>query len=288
MAQKFNNQGIIGKMGKTLHDFAGFIFRPWINASLFKRMQTRIEDLERKLYRTSPETELSQQSQQKMISSLHQQLVSLEESTNSRLEKIVNYELRNQILEITKEQIGFITKIIKPTVEVLIKELEDKKLSHVGILNLKEIQERQEKLRYSLEYIERELVSSLPELESQRAGCIEGGRWLLANRIELAQTVANELLTQEHPHIEEFRRNLSKYLKLIGSCMENEIEPRLLYKGVVSHYEPPVEIYLKAFESIRGKYISEWQNSAVVSDKAVDELKGYLDYLIDYFINVLV
>jgi len=285
MAQKLNNEGVIGKMGKTLHGFAGFIFRPWTNASLFKRMQRRIEDLERKLYKTSSQGGLSEE---KMISSLQKQLNSLEESTNNRLEKIVNYELRNQVLEITKEQIGFITKIIKPTVEVLIRELEDKKLSHVGIINLKEIQERQEKLRYSLEYIERELSASVPELESQRAGCIEGGRWLLANRMELAQTVARELLTQQHPHIEEFRRNITKYLKLIGSCMENEIEPRLVYKGVVTHYEPPVEIYLKAFELIRSKYISEWQKSAVVSDKAIDELKGYLDYLIDYFINVLV
>lgn len=285
MAQKFSNQGIIGKMGKNLYGFAEFIFSPWVNASLFKRMQRKIEDLEIKLNRTSSKTDLSQQT---IISSMQQQIANLEENTNSRLEKIVNYELRNQILEITKEQVEYITKIIKPTVEVLIRELEDKKLSHVGIINLKEIQERQEKLRYSLEYIERELTSSLPELESQRAGCMEGGRWLLANRIEVAQTVAYELLTPEHPHIEEFRRNISKYLKLIGSCMENEIEPRLLYKGVVNHYEPPVEIYLRAFESIRSKYISEWQNSAVVSDKAIDELKGYLDYLIDYFLNVLV
>ncbi|BAY80848.1 hypothetical protein NIES267_03130 [Calothrix parasitica NIES-267] len=285
MAQKLNNQGIIGKMGRNLHSFAGFIFSPWVNASLLKKMQRRVEDLERKLYQASPQTDLSQQ---KIISSLEQQLASLEEKTNSRLEKIVNYELRNQILEISKEKIEYITKIIKPTVEVLIRELEDKKLSHVGIINLKEIQERQDKLRYSLEYIERELTSSLPELESQRAGCIEGGRWLLANRIEVAQKVASELLTSEHPHVEEFCRNISKYLKLIGSCMENEIEPRLLYKGVVSHYEPPVEIYLRAFESIRSKYVNEWQNSAVISDKAIDELKGYLDYLIDYFINVLV
>ena len=286
MAQKLNNQGIIGKMGRNLHSFAGFIFSPWVNASLLKKMQSRVEDLERKLYKASPRKDLSQQ--QKMISSLEQQLASLEENTNSRLEKIVNYELRNQILEISKGRIEYITKIIKPTVEVLIRELEDKKLSHVGIINLKEIQERQDKLRYSLEYIERELTSSLPELESQRAGCIEGGRWLLANRIEVAQTVAYELLTPEHQHIEEFCRNISKYLKLIGSCMENEIEPRLLYKGVVSHYEPPVEIYLRAFESIRSKYVNEWQNSAAISDKAIDELKGYLDYLIDYFINVLV
>ncbi|MEM7712068.1 MAG: hypothetical protein AAF349_00490 [Cyanobacteria bacterium P01_A01_bin.68] len=285
MAQKLNNQGIVGKMGRNLHSFAGFIFSPWVNAPLLKKMQSRVEDLERKLYKVSPRKDLSQQ---KMISSLEQQLASLEENTNSRLEKIVNYELRNQILEISKERIEYITKIIKPTVEVLIRELEDKKLSHVGIINLKEIQERQEKLRYSLEYIERELTSSLPELESQRAGCIEGGRWLLANRIEVAQTVAYGLLTPEHQHIEEFCRNISKYLKLIGSCMENEIEPRLLYKGVVSHYEPPVEIYLKAFESIRSKYVNEWQNSAAISDKAIDELKGYLDYLIDYFINVLV
>lgn len=285
MAQKLNNAGVIGKMGKTLHGFAGFIFSPWVNASLFKRMQRRVEDLERKLYKTSSQSELSQE---KMISSLQQQLDVLEESTNNRLEKIVNYELRDRVSEGIQEQIDFIVKIIKPTVEVLIRELEDKKFSHVGIINLKEVQERQDKLRYSLEYLEKELTASLPELESQRAGCIEGGRWLLANRIKLAQTVARELLTQEHPHIEEFCRNISKYLKLIGSCMENEIEPRLVYKGVVTHYEPPIEIYLKAFELIRSKYIRDWQTSGVVSDKAIDELKGYLDYLIDYFVNVLV
>ncbi len=272
-------------MGKSLYGFAGFIFSPWVNASLFKKMQRRIEHLENKLYQSSPQTELAQQ---KMISSLQQQFHSLEETTNNRLEKIVNYELRHQILEVIQEQIDFMSKIIKPTVEVLLKELEDKKLSHVGIVSLKEIQERQDKLRYCLEHLERQLTASLPALEAQRAGCIEGGRLLLANRIELAQAVACELLTQEHPHLDEFHRNISKYLKLIGSCMENEIEPRLLYKGVVTHYEPPVEIYLKAFELIRSKYISEWQSSAVVSDKAIDELKGYFDYLIDYFITVLV
>ena len=56
----------------------------------------------------------------------------------------------------------------------------------------------------------------------------------------------------------------------------------------VGFWLPPYEIYLKAFESIRSKYVNEWQNSAAISDKAIDELKGYLDYLIDYFINVLV
>ncbi|MCJ8281293.1 MAG: hypothetical protein MJK14_15810 [Rivularia sp. ALOHA_DT_140] len=225
MAQKLNNAGFIGKIGKTLHGFAGFIFSPWVNASVLQKMQRRVENLETKLYQTSPQAQFSQE---KMISSLQQQLSYLEEKTNNRLEKILHYELRNQVLQVTQEQIGFITQIIKPTVEILIRELEDKKLSHVGIINLKEIQQRQDKLRYSLEHIERELTVSLPELESQRAGCIEGGRWLLANRIELAQTVARELLTSEHPHIEEFRRNISKYLKLIGSCMENEIEPRLV------------------------------------------------------------
>jgi|GEM_PF-2855350 len=285
MAQKLNNTGVLEKIGKTLYGFAEFIVSPWVNASQLKVMHKRIEGLERKLYQPEPQTELSQE---KMIYSLQQQLDFLEESTNNRLEKIVNYELRSQVLEIIHEQIDFIAKIIKPTVEVLLRELEDKKLSHVGIVSLKEIEERQDKLRYSLEYIERELTASLPELEAQRAGCIEAGRWLLANRIELAHTVASELLSREHPHIEEFRRNISKYLKLIGSCMENEIEPRLLYKGVVTHYEPPVEIYLKAFELIRSKYIRDWQSSAVVSDKAINEFIGYFDYLIDYFVNVLV
>lgn len=285
MAQKLNNTGVLEKIGKTLYGFAEFIVSPWVNASRLKVMHKRIEGLERKLYQPEPQTELSQE---KMIYSLQQQLDFLEESTNNRLEKIVSYELRSQVLEVIHEQIDFIAKIIKPTVEVLLRELEDKKLSHVGIVSLKEIEERQDKLRYSLEYIERELTASLPELEAQRAGCIEAGRWLLANRIELAHTVASELLSRQHPHIEEFRRNISKYLKLIGSCMENEIEPRLLYKGVVTHYEPPVEIYLKAFELIRSKYIRDWQSSAVVSEKAINEFIGYFDYLIDYFVNVLV
>jgi hypothetical protein len=285
MPQKFNNTGVLANMGKSLHGFAEFIFSPWMNASRLKGMQRRIEILETKLSQAAPQTELSQD---KMINSLQQQMDFLEESTNNRLEKILNYELRHQVLEIIQEQIDFLTKIIKPTVEVLLRELEDKKLSHVGVVSLKEIQARQDKLRYSLEYLEKELTAPLPDLEAQRAGCIEGGRWLLASRIELAQTVAWELLTQKHPHTEEFRRNISKYLKLIGSCMENEIEPRLLYKGVVTHYEPPVEIYLKAFELIRSKYIRDWQSERVVSDKAIDELKGYLDYLIDYFVNVLV
>ena len=47
MAQKLNNQGIIGKMGRNLHSFAGFIFSPWVTASLLKKMQRRVEDIER-------------------------------------------------------------------------------------------------------------------------------------------------------------------------------------------------------------------------------------------------
>ena len=285
MAQKLNNTRVLEKMGQTLYGFAEFVISPWVNASRLKGMQRRIDSLERQLYNNSPQTELSQV---KLISSLQQQLDFLEENTNNRLEKIINYQLRHQVLEVIQEQIDFIAQIIKPTVEVLLKELEDKKLSHVGVISLKEIQQRQDKLRYSLEYLETEFTLSLPELEAQRAGCIEGGRWILRNRLELAQTVAWELLTSEHPHLEIFSRNISKYLKLIGSCMENEIEPRLLYKGVVTHYEPPVEIYLRAFELIRSKYIKDWQDSDVISDKAIDELKGYFDYLIDYFVNVLV
>ncbi len=285
MAQKLSNTGVMEKMGKNLHGLAGFLFSPWVNASLFKRMQRRIEDLENNLYQAESQKQLSQE---KMISSLQKQLSLLEESTNNRLEKIVNHELRHQVVEVIQEQIDFMTKIIKPTVEVLMRELEDKKLSHIGVVSLKEIQERQDKLRKSLEYIEQELTASLPELELQRAGCIEGGRWLLTHRVQLAQDAALELLAPEHLHLEEFRRNLTKYLKLIGSCMENEIEPRLLYKGVVTHYEPPVEIYLKAFELIRSKHVSDWQASGVVSDNAIHELQGYLDYLIDYFVNVLV
>ena len=285
MAQKLNNREVLEKMGRTLHGFAEFIISPWVNASLLKRMQGRVEGLERKLYHGYQKTELSQD---KVIYSLQQQLDFLEESTNNRLEKVVNYELRHQVLEIVKEHIDFIAKIIKPTIEVLLKELEDKNLSRVEVVSLKEIQQRQDKLRYSLEYLEREITVSLPELEAQRAGCIEAGRWILTNRIELATVVAQDLLNSEHRYLEVFIRNISKYLKLIGSCMENEIEPRLLYKGVVTHYEPPVELYLKAFELIRSKYISDWQKSAVISDKAIDELKGYFDYLIDYFVNVLV
>ncbi|AFY58131.1 hypothetical protein Riv7116_5765 [Rivularia sp. PCC 7116] len=285
MAEKINNAGVIEKMGKALHDFTGFIFSPWINASLFRKMQRRVEDLENKLYKTSSQTASSQE---KMVSSLQRQLDLLEESTSNRLEKIANHEVRHEVSETIQKQIDILTQIIKPTVEILLEELEDKKLHNGGVISLKDIQERQNKLRYSLECIERELTASLPELESQRAGCIEAGRWLLANRIQLAQTVARELLTQEHPHIEEFRRVISKYLKLIGSCMENEIEPRLLYKGVVNHYEPPVEIYLRAFELIKSKYVNNLQKDGVVSAKAVEELKGYLDYLIDYIMNVLV
>ena len=81
MAQKLNNAGVIGKIGKTLHSFAGFIFSPWVNASLFKRMQRKVEDLEKKLYKTSPQPDLYQEN---MIVSLQQQLDVLEESTNSR------------------------------------------------------------------------------------------------------------------------------------------------------------------------------------------------------------
>ena len=119
MTQKFNNTGVLEKMGKTLHIFAGFIISPWVNENLFNKMQKRIEILERKLESESSQAELSQE---RMIYSLQKQLDLLEESTNNRLEKILNYELRHQVLEVIQGQIDFITRIIKPTLEVLLRE----------------------------------------------------------------------------------------------------------------------------------------------------------------------
>ncbi|WP_026735614.1 hypothetical protein [Fischerella sp. PCC 9605] len=284
MRENTKKIGVLQQIGKTLYEFAEFIISPWLYGGSVHPLKRRVELLERRVYQGLQDKE---ESQDRVIQDLQQQIDCLQESSNSQLEKIINYELRQQVLGVLKEQTNIVNKIIKPAVEDVMRELEHKKQLSETTTNTAEIQKRQDRLRQSLANIEK-LTTSLPYLEAQRAACIEAGRWLLARRVEVAQRVTNELLSPQHSQTEELRQNICKYLKLLGSCMENEIEPRLLYKRVITHQQPPVQTYVKAFQLIKSKYISDWEFSHQISSKAAEELRGYFSYLIYYLLTALV
>ncbi|WP_315790173.1 hypothetical protein [Fischerella sp. JS2] len=284
MRENTKNIGVLHKVGKTLHELAEFIFNPWLNSASVHPLERRLQLLERRVYQGMLDKE---ESQDLVMHDLQQQIDCLQESTNSRLENIIKYELRHQVLEVLKEQAHIINQIIKPAVEDVISELEHKKQYFQPSTNTAEIQKKQDKLRQSLAYIE-DLNASVPHIEAQRAACIEAGRWLLSRRLELAQAVTSKFLSPQHPQAEEFCRNICKYIKLLGCCMENEIEPRLLHKKVITHQQPPVQTYVKAFQLIKTKYINDWESSQQVSTQAAEELRGYFNYLLHYLLTVLV
>lgn len=282
MAQNINKVGVVQKSIKILQDFAVFIISPWLNRASVKSLQKRVDSLERHFYQGLPNTE---QRLESLIGHLQHQFNILQDSTKNRLDRLLEYELRQQVLDVLKEQTDIIIENIKPSVENLIRELEENKRSE-GKASLADVQGKQHKLQQSLAQIQ-QLTTSLPSLEAQSAACLEAGFWLLAHREELAQEVADELLGSQHPQREVFRHNLGRYLKLLGSCLENGIEARLLYQGIITHHQPSVETYVKAFKLIQDKYISYWENSAQVSTEAVVELRAYFNYLIDYLVKVL-
>lgn len=114
---------VLHKVGKTLHELAEFVFNPWLNSTSVHPLERRVQILERRLYQGMVEKE---EFQDIVIQDLQQQIDCLQESTNSRLEDLINYELRDQVLEVLKEQRNIINEIIKPAVEDVIYELEHK------------------------------------------------------------------------------------------------------------------------------------------------------------------
>lgn len=282
MAQNTKSIGVLERIGKTLQEFAFFFISPWRYRATVKSLQKRVDFLERRLYEM-PNTEERLES---IIQHLQSQLNFLQDSKKNRLDNLLESDLRQQVLDVLKEETYLISKIIKPTVEVLINELEDKKQVRQGSASAADVRVREEELQESIAQIQ-QLTASLPQLEAQTAACLEAGHWLLAHRAELVEHVGDELLSPQHPQIEEFRYNLGKYLKLLGGCLENGIEPCLLYQGVITHHQPPVEIYMKAFKLIRDKHISDWESSYQLSTQAAEQLRAYFSYLIDYLVKAL-
>ncbi|MEC4818615.1 MAG: hypothetical protein SAK29_35880 [Scytonema sp. PMC 1069.18] len=281
MAQNIRKNRFLHKFGKNFQEFAEFIVSPWFHRTSVKSLQKRVEYLERRVYQGLPTIEKRLES---VIEHLQHQLNFLQNNTKNQIDSFVEYDLRQQVLEVLKEQTHVIVQTIKPTVEDLIHELEDKKYSE-DKLSPASIQARQNKLLESLVEIQ-QLATLLPNLEAQTAASLEAGRWLLANREELAQDVAQELLSSQHPQVDVFRYNLNRYLKLLGSCLENGIEPRLLYQGMIAHQQPPVEKYLEACQLIKDRYIQDWEHSAQISTKAAEELRKYFSYLSDYLVQL--
>lgn len=281
MAQNINKTGVLHKVGKTLLEFVQFIFRPWLHSASVKHMQRRVDYLERRVYEGLPNTE---QRLESLIQHLQRQLNFLQDSTKNRIDKFVEHDLRQQVLEIFKEQTHVIAQTVKPTVEDLIQELENKK-QWTSNSTAADIQAKQHKLQESLVQIQ-QITALLPRLEAHTATCLEAGHWLLAHREDVAQQVAQELLGGQHPQVEVLRHNLCKYLKLLGSCLENGIEPRLLYQGIITHQQPPAKTYLEAFKLIQDKYIREWEFSSEISTQAAEELRKYFSYVSNYLVSI--
>jgi hypothetical protein len=283
MAQNIRKNGFLHKLGKNLQEFAEFIVSPWFHRTSVKSLQKRVEYLERRVYQGLPNTEKRLES---IIEQLQHQLNFLQNNTKNQIDNFVEYDLRQQVLEVLKEQTHIIVQTIKPTVEDLIRELEDKKYSE-DKANPADIRSRRHKLLASLVEIQ-QLATLLPRLEAQTTASLEAGRWLLINREELAQNLAHELLGSQHPEVEVFRYNLNRYIKLLGSCLENGIEPRLLYQGMIVHQQPPIEKYLEACRLIKDRYLRDWKQSGQISTKAAEELRKYFNYLTNYLDKVLI
>lgn len=139
MRENTKNIGVLHKVGKTLHELAEFIFNPWLNSTSVHPLERRLQLLERRVYQGMLDKE---ESQDLVMHDLQQQIDCLQESTNSRLENIINYELRHQVLEVLKEQAHIINQIIKPAVEDVIYELEHKKQYSQPSINTAEIRKK--------------------------------------------------------------------------------------------------------------------------------------------------
>ncbi|NMG19094.1 hypothetical protein [Brasilonema bromeliae] len=300
MAQNINRVGMVQKYTKILHDLAIFIISPWLERASVKSLQKRVDYLERRLCQDLPNTE---QRLGSLIQQLQRQFNLLQDNTTNRLDKLLEYDLPQQVLDVLKEQTDLIIQNIKPIVEDLIREQEENKPLQENIsealIQVKhhKIEEFSEHLQeftalpfgFAVAYGGRPSCSavSLPLPEEQSAASLEAGLWLLAHRDKITQEVADELLGLQASQTEVFRQNLSRYLKLLGSCLENGIQPRLLYQGIITHEQPAVEIYVNGFKLIQNKYIKCWEDSAQVSTEAAQQLRVYFKYLIDYLLKAL-
>ncbi|MGH8000739.1 MAG: hypothetical protein ACREPR_15255 [Brasilonema sp.] len=281
MTQNVNKVGVMQKSTKILQYLAIFIISPWLDKVSVKSLQKRVDYLERNLYEELSNTE---QRLESVIQQLQHQFNFLQDSTKNQLDNLLEHDLRQQVLNVLKEQTDLMIQNMKPIVEDLMREREENKRSQ-GNISQAHIQVKQHKIQESLAQIQ-PLPASLAPPEAQSAACLEAGFWLLAHREEIAQQVADDLLSSQHPQVEVFCYNLGRYLKLLGSCLENKIEPRLLYQGIITHHQPPVEAYMKAFKLIQNQYIRYWEDSAQVSTEAAKELQAYFKYLIDYLVKV--
>ena len=282
MAQNIKDIAVWQKFSKTLQGLVEFILGPWLYRADIKPLQEKVYLLERRMYKSLQETEERLES---TIQNLQTQLDSLKDNTNYQLEGLKRADLSNQVEDVL-QQIVHISQVIKPSVDVTVRERGDKNPRLSETTNIAEIVAEHHRFQDTLEQLE-ELTASFPNLEVQRLACLEAGKWLLKHRAEVARLVALELLVPQHPQIEEFRHNIRQYLKLLGHCLENGIEPRLLYQGVITHQQPSVEIYLKAFELIKNEYLTDWESLEGLSTQAAEELRRYLSYLIDYVVNYL-
>jgi hypothetical protein len=283
MAQNINRVKMVQKPTKSLHDLAKFIISPWLERPSVKSLQKRVDYLERRLCQELPNTE---QRLESLIQQLQRQFNFLQDSTTNRFHKLLEYDLPQQVLDVLNEQTDLIIQNIKPIVEDLIREQEEKKRLQENISEAL-IPVKHHKIEEFSEHLQ-EFTPSLPLPEEQSAASLEAGLWLLAHRDKITQEVADELLGSQNPQTQVFRQNLSRYLKLLGSCLENGIEPRLLYKGIITHEQPAVEIYVNGFKLIQNKYIKSWEDSAQISTEASQQLRAYFKYLIDYLLKALV
>ncbi|MBD2773253.1 hypothetical protein [Iningainema tapete] len=270
MAQKADKIRVLPRINRILQELVEFIIGPWLYRKNTKPLQEKVYQLEQYMYKDILKVE---KRLELMIGQLQQQLEQFKEETKTQIENIKS-NLPNQEEDIQKTV--NISQILKPTVEVLQRELEDKQQG-IHEHSATEIQSR---LQQTLRQLE-SLTSSLPQLELQRIASLEAGKWLLAHRAELAQMLSVSLLNPYDTHTEEFNRNIRQYLKLLGHCLENGIEPKLLYQQVVTHQHPPVEIYLQAFDLIT-KQVSDWESQERVSPQAAIELRKCFNYVSDY------
>ncbi len=277
MRQNINSMGMLHRFIRNLQRFLRFLLNPWISGVAVKPLEKRVDMLERRVHKDLSDTEERLLS---MMDNLQNQMDFLYLDTKNRLDKFIEGEIDQKVMVGMNGKNDFINEI-KPETQARNKIENQEQYKQ-------EIQTRQDRIERSILELQ-SLTASLPNLETKRAACLEAGRWLLAQREELAMKAGNELLNLQNSEIEEFRFYIGKYLKLLGHCLENAIEPRLLYEGVITHPQrPSSETYLQGFDLIRTKYISESESSNQISPEAAIELRESISYLFNYFVDIFV
>lgn len=290
--------------GFKLQSVLGWIIQPfkWYEARLISIVKEQITnekvgELEKKISRLE---ENKVDNLQTKIDEINQRINQIRDDTISNLEAELNIKLENLKQNVPKlafsplkEEFSLIRedliKAIKPIIDLLIKEkiAEIERSSVAGsIVELQQLQAQKKELETAKAELEKYLIKS--------EACREAATWLADNRENLAKAAVQHVL-KEHPELknsgeavdspEKIKRlswDIDDCLDITSRYLARGEAPELLLRGITD--EPAltvVEPYVRVLEFIRDHKISEAESVKEISGRASEELRGYLNYIIN-------